>query len=310
MHSHIPRRRWIGLLANNNPLRFLFGSCVLVSCPGQPGTAWSVPGPRLNDREKVSLVQQVAVVCEQQRIGNTIWTSSCPDGHICRRKTDKEMVASKSDAKFTCEPGPEIQRQQAKKAQEDWARNHKLEVERGNADTERQLQEFERRSRDQTASDRIIPTLPNQARIRPALPGTQYRPPAQQPPAPSSHGGSNAALADPGAIVGAVIGIDSATHHSTEPSSSRPQPLSASSQSRGAGEGNPRGTAAAANATPIPRMWDGSRENCKDANAIERSTAGWVFMCDLPPPRTARFYRPNPDPLELSRSARAACGSY
>jgi hypothetical protein len=62
-------------------------------------------------------------------------------------------------------------------------------------------------------------------------------------------------------------------------------------------------------AADVPRMWDGSREKCGHANRLEMNTAGWVVMCgDPPPPKSS--HRPNPDPPELSKRARQACGSY
>ncbi len=62
----------------------------------------------------------------------------------------------------------------------------------------------------------------------------------------------------------------------------------------------------------IPRMWDGTKDRCDDANDLERATAGWYVMCVQPvlPKKQDTGYRPNPDPLELQKQARQACGSY
>jgi hypothetical protein len=62
----------------------------------------------------------------------------------------------------------------------------------------------------------------------------------------------------------------------------------------------------------VPRLWDGTRETCETANNLEKHTAGWYVMCsDAPPPvMPATAHRPDPDPRELSKLARAACGSY
>lgn len=66
----------------------------------------------------------------------------------------------------------------------------------------------------------------------------------------------------------------------------------------------------AATAAGVPRMWDGSRETCRTANDLEKNTAGWFVMCSDAPPPVASTHRPQPDPLELSKQARQACGSY
>lgn len=71
-------------------------------------------------------------------------------------------------------------------------------------------------------------------------------------------------------------------------------------------------SAAPAAADAVRRMWDGTREKCDTANQLERATAGWYVMCVQPvlPKRQETGYRPNPDPLELQKQARQACGSY
>lgn len=63
-------------------------------------------------------------------------------------------------------------------------------------------------------------------------------------------------------------------------------------------------------AVSVPRMWDGTREKCGDANNIERRTASWYVMCVEPTLPQRSNHRPNPDPLALSKQAREACGSY
>ena len=62
----------------------------------------------------------------------------------------------------------------------------------------------------------------------------------------------------------------------------------------------------------VPRMWDGTWEKCETANKLERATAGWYDMCMKPalPPKRESEHRPSPDPLELHKQARQACGSY
>lgn len=60
----------------------------------------------------------------------------------------------------------------------------------------------------------------------------------------------------------------------------------------------------------VPRMWDGSRQTCSTANDLEKNTAGWYVMCSDDPLPVQSTHRPHPDPLELSKQARQACGSY
>lgn len=61
----------------------------------------------------------------------------------------------------------------------------------------------------------------------------------------------------------------------------------------------------------VPRIWDGSRDTCPTANNLEKNTASWYVMCDPDSAKKpASDYRPYPDPLELSKQARQACGSY
>lgn len=58
-------------------------------------------------------------------------------------------------------------------------------------------------------------------------------------------------------------------------------------------------------------LWDGTRENCRSASELEKATAGWFDMCSDPAPAVGKqAYRPFPDPMQLSKSAREACGSY
>lgn len=59
-------------------------------------------------------------------------------------------------------------------------------------------------------------------------------------------------------------------------------------------------------------IWDGTKEKCETANDLERGTAGWYVMCVEPkaPQSQESGHRPNPDPLELQKDARQACGSY
>jgi hypothetical protein len=60
----------------------------------------------------------------------------------------------------------------------------------------------------------------------------------------------------------------------------------------------------------VPRMWDGTREKCPDANNLERRTASYYVMCVEPTLPRKSNHRPNPDPVALGRQAREACGSY
>ena len=86
--------------------------------------------------------------------------------------------------------------------------------------------------------------------------------------------------------------------------------------SGGASAGAPTAPAAGAPTQPaaggVRRMWDCTRETCGTANKTEMNTAGWYVMCSdpQPPARPATARRPNPDPQELSKDARQACGSY
>jgi hypothetical protein len=232
MRISTPRRRsdhcgpFAGLIRYLIP--FLI-PCVfaLAACFAGPAPAVAFPAaPRLQaDQPGSSLLLRIMVICKQERIGNTIHTGYCPDGYLCRRKTDKEKADGKTDAEFKCEPGPEVRRQQQKKAEEEWARSHKLEVERGHAETERDLQQLERRSREQTDADKIVPTLPQGSRIRMGLPGTQYKQPVQsnptqdgsRPGASASGGGGT----NPGAAVGAAI---NAAGNALNPRAAEPPP--------------------------------------------------------------------------------------
>jgi len=80
---------------------------------------------------------------------------------------------------------------------------------------------------------------------------------------------------------------------------------------------SPAATAAAAPAvltspTPVPGIWDGTRDKCDTAKELERKTASWYVMCVQPvvPKNQDSGYLPNPDPFELQQQARHACGSY
>lgn len=67
-------------------------------------------------------------------------------------------------------------------------------------------------------------------------------------------------------------------------------------------------------ATPLPlgQLWDGRYETCNTAKELERATAAWYYECVLSnqPKATKSLHRPNPEPVELGRQAREACGSY
>ena len=45
---------------------------------------------------------------------------------------------------------------------------------------------------------------------------------------------------------------------------------------------------------------------------MEMATAGWYTQCVLSkqPKREVSAHRPDPDPIELNKAARQACGSY
>lgn len=270
----------------------------LAACLALPASAWAFPGAHLQTHQTgSSLVLRIAVICEQRREGNTLWTNSCPDDYLCRRKTGKEKAESKTDAKFRCEPGPEVLRQQQKKAEAEWARNHKLEVERGNAETERQLQQLERRSREQANSDKIVPTLPNrQSRIRPGLPGTQYRQanqgnpsqgnPAQGSGAPSPSGGGSGGTGT-GAAIGAVVGaagnmldavsssnsvaVPTPTVRTEPPKVTTPAPSPARTETPTVATPSPV-------TTPTPRLsWPTTSASCSDITGTD--SAGPARQC-------------------------------
>jgi hypothetical protein len=75
-------------------------------------------------------------------------------------------------------------------------------------------------------------------------------------------------------------------------------------------------TSASASAQPtasgMHAIWDGTFEKCPTASPLEQSTAAWYYECVLrnkPVPEKS-LHKPNPDPYELGRQAREACGSY
>jgi hypothetical protein len=76
----------------------------------------------------------------------------------------------------------------------------------------------------------------------------------------------------------------------------------------------PQGAAnTTARATGLRPLWDGRTETCDTASDMEKATAGWYTQCvlsKLPKTQPAKIHRPDPDPADLNRAARQACGSY
>lgn len=74
----------------------------------------------------------------------------------------------------------------------------------------------------------------------------------------------------------------------------------------------PRSGPPAASPLPLGQLWDGRYETCNTAKEIERNTAAWYYECVLAErPKAAKSdHQPNPEPRELGRQAREACGAY